>query len=158
MKNEMSTSWDCNDSEYQKEVLQAHAITQATFLAAVESFFYPSLPDSPEVISAEDIKEIIGDADCNEYALLLKGSDNPAYGNSDISIELISIPSSPPVLSGYICVLYSVQLFKGIFNIHDADSFAFSKANNSNSQPDIMFYAKKTGNTVYVCDVSDVYP
>lgn len=158
MKNDALTSWNCNDPEYQREVLQAHAITQATFLAAVESFFYPSLPDPPQAISAEDIEKIIGDADCNEDALLLKGSNNPAYGNSDISIELISIPSSPPVLSGYICVLHSVQLFKGIFNIHDADTFAFSKANNSNSQPDIMFYAKKAGNTVYICDVSDVYP
>lgn|GEM_PF-2022421 len=157
MNNEASISWNCDDSEYQREVLEAHAINQTTLQAAVVSFFYPSIPDQPKFISADDIEKIIGDADCNEDAVLLKGSDNPASGNSDISIELIPIPASPPVLSGYICVLYSIQLFKGIFNIHDADSFAFSKANNS-SQPDIMFYAKKTGNIVYVCNVSDVYP
>ena len=158
MKSESFNSWNCDDPEYQKEILQAHSITDTTFQAAVDSFFSPSIPDLPQVISDQDLKDIIGNADCNEYAVLLQGSDNPASGNSDISITLIPIPASPPVISGYICVLYSIPLFNGIFNIHHADSFAFSKAKNSLSQPDIMFYAEKTGNTVYVCNLSDVYP
>jgi len=158
MKNETPHSWCCNDPEHQREVLQTHAITDTTFQAAVASFFSPSTPDLPKIMSADDIKKIMSDADCNEYTLLLTGSDNPTSGNSDIGITLIPIPASPPVISGYICVLYSIQLFKGIINVHNADVFAFSKANNSLSQPDIMFYAEKTGNTVYVCNLSAVYP
>ncbi len=159
MKNEIMKNRDCDDPKHQQEVLLRHSITKIEFDNAARSFFQPSPIDPPLVVTAARISNLIQDADCKKNCLLLQGSSDLVSGNSDISIQIINTPSpvAPPVIPASVCVLYSMLLFKAVLNIHKPDTFSFSKA-ISGSNPAIIFYVGNSGSTVYVCDLSDVYP
>ncbi len=164
----LQLSGNCNDPEYQQEIVDLHNISASDFSLMTDNFFYNSVPD-PKVYLADEIRDTMVDANCATDKVVIFCDEYDHRNNIDIRFTVTPIADDPipgnvRTVSGVhsqnvgLSADYSVTLFMGLLNIYEPDMFWFYKCyeieEDGVAVPSVTYKVLKGDAVVYVGNMS----
>jgi hypothetical protein len=135
---------DCNDNSLNAYYAGLHEISDGEFNNMIKERFGTTNPTHKKILrTALDLTK-----DCNEFCIGYTG-DFYSATNTDINVGVVAMKPNNR---------YSIQLFKGIIQLFNPDTFYFSKGIDSYGNNAIIFRAVKSGTNVYYGDLTSTFP